>query len=159
MITIHDLTPILFPEMHTRDTNITWESSLKLIKNRTDTIISDSISTKNDCIKLLNIPEKRIRVIPLAADEHYKPIKNKEPIIQEMKNEYNIKYPFILFVGTLEKRKNVPTLIKSFYKLKKSKLEHKLVIVGGKGWKYTQIFDLIKELKLQRRCYFHRLCF
>jgi glycosyltransferase involved in cell wall biosynthesis len=150
VITIHDLTPILFPEMHTRDTNITWERSLKLIKNRTDIIISDSISTKNDCIKLLNIPEKRIRVIPLAADERYTPIKNKELIIQEMMNEYNIKYPFILFVGTLEKRKNVPTLIKAFYKLKKSKLEHKLVIVGGKGWKYSQIFDLIEELKLQK---------
>ena len=150
VVTIHDLTPILFPKMHTRDTNITWERSLKLIKNRTDTIISDSISTKQDCIKLLNIPEKRIRVIPLAADERYRPIKKKEPIIQEMMNEYNIKYPFILFVGTLEKRKNVPTLIKAFYKLKKSKLEHKLVIVGGKGWKYSQIFDLIEELKLQK---------
>ena len=150
VITIHDLTPILFPEMHTRDTNITWERSLKLIKNRTDIIISDSISTKNDCIKLLNIPEKRIRVIPLAADERYRPIKKKELIIQEIKNRYNIQYPFILFVGTLEKRKNVPTLIKAFYKLKKSQIEHKLVIVGGKGWKYNQIFDLIEELKLQK---------
>ncbi len=149
VLTLHDLTPILFPEMHTRETNLTWKSSLKFIKNRTNIIICDSVSTKNDCINLLNIPEKRLKVIPLAADEQYKPLNNKELIHDELKIEYNIDYPFILFVGTLEKRKNVPTLLKSFYKLKKTKLDHKLVIVGGKGWKYTKIFALIEELNLQ----------
>ena len=149
VLTLHDLTPILFPEMHTRETNLTWKSSLKFIKNRTNVMICDSISTKNDCIKLLNIPEKRLRVIPLSADEQYKPLKNKKQIHDELKQEYNIDTPFILFVGTLEKRKNVPTLLKSFYKLKKCKIEHKLVIVGGKGWKYTKIFDLIEELNLK----------
>ena len=149
VLTLHDLTPILFPEMHTRETNLTWKSSLKFIKNRTNIMICDSISTKNDCINLLNIQEKRLKVIPLAADEQYKPLKDKELVHDELKIEYNIDYPFILFVGTLEKRKNVPTLLKSFYKLKKSKLDHKLVIVGGKGWKYTKIFDLIAELNLQ----------
>ena len=154
VLTIHDLTPILFPEMHTKETNLTWESSLKFIKNRTNIVICDSISTKNDCIKLLKIPEKRLRVIPLSADEQYKPLKNKEQIYDELKQEYNINSPFILFVGTLEKRKNVPTLIKSFYKLKKSKLNYKLVIVGGKGWKYTKIFDLIEDLNLQNEVIF-----
>jgi glycosyltransferase involved in cell wall biosynthesis len=149
VLTIHDLTPILFPEMHTRETNLTWKSSLKFIKNRTNIMICDSVSTKNDCMKLLKIPEKRLKVIPLSADEQYKPIKNKEHIRDELKREYNIDYPFILFVGTLEKRKNVPILLKSFYKLKKSKLNHKLVIVGGKGWKYTRIFDLIEGLNLE----------
>jgi glycosyltransferase involved in cell wall biosynthesis len=149
VLTLHDLTPILFPEMHTRDTNLTWESSLRLIKNRTDIIISDSLSTKKDCIELLNIPEKRIKIIPLAADEQYKPLKNKDNVIQEINKEYNIDSPYILFVGTLEKRKNIPTLLKAFYKLKKSDINHKLVIVGGKGWKYTRIFDLIEQLNLQ----------
>ncbi len=154
VLTLHDLTPILFPEMHTRETNLTWESSLKFIKNRTNIVICDSISTKNDCIKLLKIPEKRLRVIPLSADEQYKPLKNKEDIRVELESKYNIDAPFILFVGTLEKRKNVPTLLKSFYKLKKSELKHKLVIVGGKGWKYTKIFDLINELDLQNEVIF-----
>ena len=149
VLTLHDLTPILFPEIHTRETNLTWKSSLKFIKNRTNVMICDSISTKNDCIKLLNIPEKRLRVIPLSADEQYKPLKNKKQIHDELKSEYKIDTPFILFVGTLEKRKNVPTLLKSFYKLKKCKIEHKLVIVGGKGWKYTKIFDLIEEFNLK----------
>ena len=73
----------------------------------------------------------------------------RQQIHDELKSEYKIDTPFILFVGTLEKRKNVPTLLKSFYKLKKCKIEHKLVIVGGKGWKYTKIFDLIEEFNLK----------
>jgi len=154
VLTVHDLTPILFPEMHTRETNLTWRSSLKFIKNRTNIMICVSESTKTDCVKLLNIPEKRLRVIPLSADEQYKPLKNKKQIHDELKQEYNIDFPFILFVGTLEKRKNVPTLIKSFYKLKKSKVDHKLVVVGGKGWKYTKIFDLIEELNLKNEVIF-----
>jgi glycosyltransferase involved in cell wall biosynthesis len=154
VLTVHDLTPILFPEMHTRETNLTWRSSFKFIKNRTNIMICVSESTKTDCVKLLNIPEKRLRVIPLSADEQYKPLKNKKQIHDELKQEYNIDFPFILFVGTLEKRKNVPTLIKSFYKLKKSKVDHKLVVVGGKGWKYTKIFDLIEELNLKNEVIF-----
>lgn len=149
VLTIHDLTPILFPKLHTRETNLTWQTSLKLIKNQTNMIICDSVGTKNDCITHLNIPEKRLKVIPLAADEQYKPLKDINKIKEDLKREYDIDYPFILFVGTLEKRKNIPTLIKSFYKLKKSKLNHKLVIVGGKGWKYTQIFNIIKDLNLE----------
>ena len=149
VLTIHDLTPILFPEMHTRETNLTWKSSLKFIKNRTKMVICDSISTKNDCVKLLNIPEKRLKVIQLSADEQFKPLKNKKNIHDELKKKYNIDYPFILFVGTLEKRKNVPILLKSFYKLKKFNIKHRLVIVGGKGWKYTEIFDIIQDLNLQ----------
>jgi glycosyltransferase involved in cell wall biosynthesis len=154
VLTVHDLTPILFPEMHTRETNLTWRSSFKFIKNKTNIMICVSESTKTDCVKLLNIPEKRLRVIPLSADEQYKPLKNKKQIHDELKQEYNIDFPFILFVGTLEKRKNVPTLIKSFYKLKKSKVDHKLVVVGGKGWKYTKIFDLIEELNLKNEVIF-----
>ena len=149
VLTIHDLTPILFPEMHTRDTVRTWNSTLKLIKNRTDIIISDSWNTKKDCVELLNIPEESIKVIPLAADEIYKPLRNKELMKEELKNRYNINFPFILFVGTLEKRKNVPLLIKAFNEFKKYESNHKLVIVGGKGWKYTEIFDLIENLKLK----------
>ncbi len=149
VLTIHDLTPIQFPEMHTRETNITWKTSLNLIKNRTEIIIAISNSTKNDIIDLLKIPENRIQVIHEAADERYKPLKNKELVLEEIKKAFNINSPYILFVGTLEKRKNVPTLIKAFFKLKKLSIPHKLVIVGGKGWKYTQIFDLINELRLE----------
>lgn len=149
VLTIHDLSPLLFHDMFTRDTAFNFEKSLKIIKNRIDIIISDSENTRQDIIRLLKIPEKKIKVIPLAADEQYRLLKNKELIKDELKNRYNIDFPFILSVGTLEKRKNIPLLIKAFYKLDKSEINQKLVIVGGEGWKkYTKIFNLIHDLNL-----------
>jgi glycosyltransferase involved in cell wall biosynthesis len=150
ILTIHDLTPLLYPHTHMKHSVIIWNSTLKLIKNKIDIIIADSQNTKNDCIKYLNIFEKKIKIIYSAADEIYQPINNKREIKEEIYKKYNVEIPFILYVGTLEKRKNIPTLIKAFYKLKKMNIPHKLVIVGGRGWLYDDIFKTVEALKLQK---------
>jgi glycosyltransferase involved in cell wall biosynthesis len=150
VLTVHDLIPLLFPETYSKDTVLLWNSSLKLIKNRADIIIAVSQSTKNDCIKYLNVPEEKIKVILEAADPKYKPLNDKDEIKNELKANYGINYPFILFVGRIEARKNVPTIIKALYKLKKKGMSHKLVIIGGKGWKYKEVIETIANLELQK---------
>ena len=149
ILTVHDLTPLLYSHTHMKHNVIIWNSTLRLIKNKIDIIIADSQNTKNDCIKYLNIPEKKIKVIYLAPDEIYQPINNKQEIKEEIYKKYNVEIPFILYVGTLERRKNIPTLIKAFYKLKKINIPHKLVIVGKKGWLYNDIFKTVEAFKLQ----------
>ncbi|MGC9058671.1 MAG: glycosyltransferase family 4 protein, partial [Candidatus Nanoarchaeia archaeon] len=150
ILTIHDLTPLLHPETHTKPTVLLWNSTLRLIKNKIDMILANSQNTKNDCIKYLNIPEEKIKVIYHACDEIYKPMDNKQEAREELDRKYNINSHFILYVGTLERRKNIPTLIKAFYKLKKAKMTHKLVIVGKKGWLYDDIFKIIEALNLRK---------
>lgn len=150
VLTIHDLTPILFPKTHTKQTVQLWNPTLKLIKNKIDIIIADSNNTKNDCIKYLGIPEERIKVICLAPNEIFTPQKNKEKLRSYLQNKFDLNFPFILSVGTLEKRKNIPNLLKAFYKLKKTDKNHKLVIVGGKGWRYEGIFDYLCKLNLEK---------
>ncbi len=150
VLTIHDLTPLLFPETHVRKTVLLWNSSLKLIKNRVDMIIADSQNTKNDCMKYLDIPGEKIKVVHLAADTRYKPLKNKEELRIELESKYGLKHPFILSVGTLEKRKNISTLLKAFHKLKSNGVNHKLVITGGEGWKYHEIFDTLDKYDLKK---------
>ncbi len=151
VLTIHDLTPLLFPETHIRKTVFLWNSSLKLIKNRVDIVIAVSENTKNDCMEYLDIPEEKIKVVHLAADIRYKPLKNKEEIRIELEDKYGLKNPFLLSVGTLEKRKNISTLLKAFYKLKNNnRVNHKLVITGGEGWKYQEIFDTLDRLDLKK---------
>lgn len=148
VITIHDLTPTLFPH--------TFRSIMvvlhKLLFPRTlktaDKIIADSKNTKKDLINYFNVPEEKIRVILLAADEKFKPL-NKEGI-KEVKQNYNLNFSFILYVGTLEPRKNIPSLIKAFYKLKRKNINYKLVITGKKGRKYKEIFETIDKLNLQK---------
>lgn len=156
IVTIHDLTPLIMPETHGTRFRLwwRWKFTLKLIKSRIDRVIAVSQSTKNDCIKYLNIPEEKITVVHNAVDEIYKPLKDKRKIVEHLKMEYNIDYPFILFVGTLEGRKNIPHLIKAFYELKRKGLDHKLILVGMKGWKSEPIFKTIERLGLEKEIIF-----
>jgi glycosyltransferase involved in cell wall biosynthesis len=117
----------------------------RTLKN-VDMIITVSKSTKKDVIKCLKFPEEKIKVIYNGVDERFKPLKNYNDVL----HKYNINPPYILYIGTLEPRKNIPALIKAFYKLKKRGIRHKLVIVGKKGWKYKQIFRVVEDLNLRR---------
>src|SRR5262249_1824513 len=103
-------------------------------------IVVDSVSTKNDLINIFNISEEKIEVIyPSFID------KLKEP----KKIQYDINYPYFLFIGTLEPRKNITSIIKAYKSLKDRKnIKEKLIICGKKGWIYEEIFELIKKLHL-----------
>lgn len=149
--TVHDLVPVLFSEAPFI-TKVRHRIIMPVLMRRIDKIIADSNSTKQDIISIFNIPEEKIKVIHLAADEQFKPLDND--IVIEIKQKYNVNFPFILYVGTLEPRKNITTLIKAFYELKKKNLEHKLVIAGKKGWKYKEIFETINNLNLQNEVKF-----
>lgn len=147
VITVHDITPLLFPKEHKSGKSFIYRLLFPRTLKTADKIITVSHNTKQDIINYFKTPDEKIKVIHLAADKKYQPL-NKE-IISKFKEKYNLDFPFLLYVGTLEPRKNIPTLIKSIYKLKKNNLPHKLVIAGKKGWKYKSIFSLIEELDLQ----------
>jgi len=147
LVTIHDLSAILYPETFDRLTVIFHRYILPQTLKKTDIVITDSYNSKKDIVKLLDFPEEKVEVVYLGVDEIFKPIEVSENFLKK----YNIVGPYILYVGTLEPRKNVPTLLKAFYKLKKKyNIPHNLVIIGKIGWKYQEIFRILKELKLQK---------
>ena len=148
IITVHDIIPLYFPNTYTKITVFRYKLLLSKTLKTSDKIITISYNTKQDIIKHFKIPEDKIKVIYLAANEKFKPLNKNE--ISKIKQKYNLNYPFILYVGTLEPRKNIPTLLKAFYKLKKLGIKHKLVITGKKGWKYKHIFETIEKLNLQK---------
>jgi glycosyltransferase involved in cell wall biosynthesis len=147
VLTIHDIIPIL---LHNNLPSVykLWKPTLKLIQNKTDCIITDSENTKLDCINYLKIPKEKIKVIYLAANENFKVLGNKNVIQTDLKFKYNIDAPFILYVGTLESRKNISLLIKSFYKLKKRGVNHKLVLIGARQFGFKKIIELVREFRL-----------
>ncbi|MDD3245398.1 MAG: glycosyltransferase family 1 protein [Methanosarcina sp.] len=146
IITIHDLTPILFSKTHSLKRSLVYKLLLPKTLKTADKIIADSNSTKDDLVNYFNLPENKIKVIYLAADNKFNILKDTE--IQSIKHKYNLNLPFVLYVGTLEPRKNIVTLLKAFSKLKE-KVHHKLVIVGNKGWKFKEIFETVDKLDLQ----------
>lgn len=147
VLTIHDLIPFFFKDKLPFFYKF-WAPSLKLIKNRPHCIITDSQNTRNDLINHLQIPEEKIKVIPLAPNKDYTFMEDKSPVKDEILAKYGISSPFILYVGTVELRKNIPLIIKSFYKLLKSGVECKLVLIGKLGYGFPEISQTVETLGL-----------
>ncbi|MFH1534056.1 MAG: glycosyltransferase family 1 protein [Nitrospirota bacterium] len=132
IVTIHDLTPILFPQFHTHRGKIIHKLLLgKTLKNA-DLILTSSKTTKNDIQKLYKTNAK-ITITPLGVD---KPQTNVKPYFSE---------PYILYLGTIEPRKNLEMLIDAFLELD---LPQKLVLAGTKGWKNSRILEKAKNPKI-----------
>lgn len=144
VLTIHDLTPILFPRTFGYIHAFLQRYILPITLKNVDTIIAVSENTKQDIIKYLKFPEERIKVTYRGIGDGFTCIKNTD----DVKEKYNIKNPFILFVGTLEPRKNILTLLKAFHKLKKNGIDHTLVFVGSEGWKYKSVYETIRKLNI-----------
>jgi glycosyltransferase involved in cell wall biosynthesis len=100
---------------------------------------------------MLGVPPIKISVIYEAADQLFVPLPVAETRAEVMR-KYHLPESFILFVGTIEPRKNVDGLIRAFHHLR-SKYgvnDTALVIAGGSGWLYEQTLALIRELQLEQ---------
>lgn len=139
---VHDLAFKLFPDAYSSYELILQEAAIKAAISRAKIIIFSSKANKNDFLKYYKFPEKSIRIVPLAFDsDNYKKIDNP-------KQSLKINAPYFIFVGRLEKRKNIVRTIKAFELYKeKSKTNHKLVLIGKKGYGFKEIEEKISSSK------------
>lgn len=150
VVTIHDLISVFFGYNIPFWSRQFFGKWMPFTYRFADHLIAVSEHTKKDAIKVLGIPEEKITVIHEAADERYMLISDERQI-DSVRKKYSLgDAPFILHVGTLEPRKNLPFLVRAFALAKKeNKIDAKLVITGKKGWYYEGLFGLVDELKLQ----------
>jgi glycosyltransferase involved in cell wall biosynthesis len=151
IMTFHDLSFEKYPEFYSAGKNY-WHFSMNPKKQarKADKIIAVSESTKDDLVGLYNINPKKIKVIysgvNLVSSSEYQVLRDLE-----IKKKYNLPNRYILYLGTLEPRKNIIGLIKAFEKMKTfpspslSGGEFKLVIAGSKGWLYKDIFKTVEN--------------
>lgn len=138
---IHDLTPIKFPDLHRFYSQLLQRIYLPGILKRADLIITNSQNTKNDIFRYSSQAKDKTEFIHLGRDELFRPDYDKSVI-----TKYGIKEPYFLFVGTIEPRKNLITLLNAFENFKiRNKTKHKLVIVGGRGWKSTGFYKKLNK--------------
>lgn len=140
VVTIHDLIALDFPELcHPRNAfyyNLAIPLSVKNAKR----IIAVSETVKQRLVVRLGVPEEKIDVIHHGVDSLFRPI-HCMGSLTAVRKKYNLPENYILFVGNLEPKKNLPRLIMAFTELKRhTAIKHKLVIVGKKAWKYAAIF-------------------
>jgi glycosyltransferase involved in cell wall biosynthesis len=139
---IHDLTPVLFPKFHIPKSVLVHRLFLKSIIKNADLIITPSQNTKNDILNYCST-KAEIAVIPEGVN-HLK--LSQEP--RKTLAKFGIKKPFLLFLGTIEPRKNLNVLIQAFTELKKEhNISHQLILAGGLGWKVEKTLEEAKKHK------------
>lgn len=155
VITIHDLNFLYYPRFLTAESRRYYNEQIEWAVQRTDHILADSHATKTDLTSVLGVSSERITVIHLAADPSFQPVPDGEA--RRVANQYGLEPGFLLFVGTLEPRKNVPGLLRAYRILLDQKATAEpLVLVGGKGWLYEEIFDRVEALRLSDHvCFLH----
>lgn len=145
VMTIHDLTFIKYPQ-YINAIVTSYIYRIKQCLKWTDLILTVSESSKKDIIEYLNVKPEKIYVTPLAS-RYYPDYLSAEMVYQLKKQvNYDFSQPYLLFVSTIEPRKNILTLISAFNYLKqKYNIEHKLILIGKKGWNYKPIFAGIEN--------------
>lgn len=147
ILTIFDLSPILFPQFFTKLTNIYTKLFPVIIKN-TDHVVTISENSKGDIVKIFKIPNEKISVTYLGIENKFRLMKNKINL-ETIRKKYNLPKRFILFVGTIEPRKNLSSLLCAFSSIRKNNKEVKLVIVGKMGWLQNNILKMVNRLKIK----------
>lgn len=147
VVSVMDLVPLVYPKTHNFITWVHHRIGLPIILNNVDQIIAISENTKKDILRFFNVSADKIKVIYIDHFDYYRPVKNKMQL-EKIREKYGLNSRFILFVGTLEPRKNICRVIKAFVNVRKKFPDLKLVITGKKGWKYNSILQLINQLKI-----------
>jgi len=153
IITIHDLAFLYYPRFLTRE-SAHYYGRIDQAVRRAHHVIAVSESTRRDIVNLLGVPDEKITVIHEAADPLYRPL-DRADALHFVRERFDLPDRFILFVSTIEPRKNVPGLLRAYAQfLEDYKLDVGLVLAGAKGWLHEEVFQLVEELGLQRDCRF-----
>lgn len=153
IVTVHDLIARLFGKDIPFFSRQFFGKWMPFSYRFTDKIIAISECTKNDIIKLLGVPEEKIKVIHLAAGKEFTRIFDNDEI-KRVKDKYKTGKKYLLHIGTLNPRKNLEFLIKVYKEIIADFPEYNLVITGKKGWYYEGLFKLVKKFGLEKKVIF-----
>jgi glycosyltransferase involved in cell wall biosynthesis len=164
VITIHDLAFLQFPHLLTAE-SAGYYGQVNHAASSADLIIAVSQSTAQDIETHLGISRQKIRVVYEAANPLYRPLSESELSVMAGKEASKVveklaekrltpKDSFLLFVSTIEPRKNLPTLLKAFRAMLDELPESDqpmLVIAGREGWLFQDVYNLAQDLKLGKQ--------
>ena len=154
VVTLHDLAFLRYPHVLTRSKRVYHRTFSMRSLQRATMIIANSNSTKQDAIELAGIPANHIRTVYPCIDARFSNVVHDEDI-QSFRQAHGLTMGYLLYLGTLEPRKNITTLIDAYAQLRSSYgREEKLVLAGGKGWLYDSIFQKVQELGLESEVIF-----
>ncbi|MFH0912456.1 MAG: glycosyltransferase family 1 protein [Patescibacteria group bacterium] len=155
VITFHDLVFAIYPQFYTWKSRLwQWQMNYPYLAQKADRLIAVSESTRRDLIRLYQIDSQRITVIYEGVDTAYFSSPD-QLIISSLRERFSVPGPYLYYVGSLEPRKNVITIIRGLDYLKQQGFANiKLVLSGGKGWLNEAIFAEVEKLNLSTEVVF-----
>jgi glycosyltransferase involved in cell wall biosynthesis len=148
VVTIHDMTLWLFPQYHYRRRMLAMRPFVPLAARRAAAIIAVSHATKADIVRILGVDEQKVHVVHEAPSPHFQPVHCAQEL-GRVRAAYGLPRHFILYVGTIEPRKNLVRLLEAYARLRASHdLDHALLFVGSRGWKDEAVFSAVERLGL-----------
>lgn len=143
VVTIHDTAFLATPETMTRPRQRYLRTQVARSVRQADQILTVSQATADDLMRAFGVPNARITVTPLAADERFRPAPPE--VLDSFRRQHDLDRPFILTVGTREPRKNAAHLVRAFARIAPT-AAYDLVLVGPAGWLEGELDATIRDL-------------
>jgi glycosyltransferase involved in cell wall biosynthesis len=153
VVTFHDATFFLFPELHEPLKRAFFPRVMHWTSRHADQVIAVSESTRRDILTACRLAADRIHTVHLAASPELVPA--PQVVVDEVARRHGlVPGQYVLFVGVLEPRKNVPGLVDAFARIAMDTPDLVLAIVGRRGWMYDEIFARVAAARLEARVRF-----
>ncbi len=146
VVTVHDVIPWSFPGVSTTLDTVIYRRWLPWVLPRVDGILTVSECSRADLTRYLHIPPDRIHNTSEGVADAYRPA--TESAIAQVRARYGLSAPYILYVGSVEERKNLRGVLQAYARLRQRGLACSLAIVGAAKWKYDGIMRTLADLQL-----------
>jgi glycosyltransferase involved in cell wall biosynthesis len=149
VVTIHDVIPLVLPWAFSPKHRWILTTALARIRKQAEVVIVPSTAVAEDVVHYLRVERERITVIPMGCAPRFQP--SQEPArVAVIRRRYGLPERYVLFVGTLEPRKNVKTLLQAFAHVIADAPQDglRLVIAGGEGWGREDYLATVAALKM-----------
>ncbi len=147
VVTVHDLSYVRVPECFPVVLKSYLNRSVPRAVKRADLILADAASTGRDLQDVYGVPPEKIKVLYSGVDPRFCP---QVPATDQerVRAKYKLTRPYFLSVSTVQPRKNYARLVEAFAKIQLSDSRFQLVIAGGNGWMYDEVYRTIERLNL-----------
>jgi glycosyltransferase involved in cell wall biosynthesis len=155
VVTVHDLGYLTYPEAHKPADRRYLDWSTRWNAHQAAAILADSQATKADLVRAYGAPAEKIYVVYLGRDESLKQVTN--PLrLASVRAKYDLAQRYLLYVGTLQPRKNLERVVQAFERLcdRPQMADVQLVLAGKQGWLYESLFEQVNRAGLGERVIF-----
>lgn len=153
VVTVYDLSFLRMPERFRRGNRWYLQMFTRWSCHRARRIIAISQNTRRDLVALFGLPAERIDVVTPGVGPQFRPLPPDQ--VAAFRRAKGLPDHFVLYLGTLEPRKNLSTLLEAFARLRAQPNRHlKLVLAGGKGWMFAEMFARVRALGLENAVIF-----